>query len=163
MSRKRQVLERKIHLYLYVIQFYVVIVFHLVKQSAKPLVFLFFFFSSAWLWRQSSWYRNSFLHLASVCRPSELQLSLYVLRGFLLNFSCCFPWVIRADDIWIFEKKTYIFLFHDFCSFRLTWDPTGANNSKRCYSYKWQPKGFKLLLNLFSSGPHKTTLEIFEF
>ncbi len=45
--RKRQVLERKIHLYLYVIQFYVVIVFHLVKQSAKPLVFLFFFFSSA--------------------------------------------------------------------------------------------------------------------
>ncbi len=31
------------HLDLYVIQFYVVIVFHLVKQSAKPLGFLFIF------------------------------------------------------------------------------------------------------------------------
>ncbi len=39
--RKRQVLEWKIHLDLYVIQFYVVIVFQLVKQSAKPLGFLF--------------------------------------------------------------------------------------------------------------------------
>ncbi len=34
-SRKRQVLEQNIHLYLYVIQFYVVIVFHLEKQSVK--------------------------------------------------------------------------------------------------------------------------------
>ncbi len=40
-SRKRQVLEWKIHLDLCVIQFYVVIVFHLVKQGAKPLGFLF--------------------------------------------------------------------------------------------------------------------------
>ncbi len=40
-SRKRQVLEWQKHLDLYIIQFYVVIVFHLVKQSAKPLGFLF--------------------------------------------------------------------------------------------------------------------------
>ncbi len=40
-SRKRQVLEWNVHLNLYVIQFYVVIVCHLVKQSAKPLGFLF--------------------------------------------------------------------------------------------------------------------------
>ncbi len=38
---KRQVLERNMHLNLSVIQFYVVIVCHLVKQSAKPLGFLF--------------------------------------------------------------------------------------------------------------------------
>ncbi len=40
--QKRQVLEWKInvHLDLYDIQFYVVIVFYLVKQSAKPLGFL---------------------------------------------------------------------------------------------------------------------------
>ncbi len=31
----------KIHIDLYVIQFYVVIVFHLVKQSAKPLALFF--------------------------------------------------------------------------------------------------------------------------
>ncbi len=43
-SWKRQVLEWKIHLDFYVIQFYVVIVFHHVKQSAKPLGFLFNFY-----------------------------------------------------------------------------------------------------------------------
>ena len=42
--RTRQVLEWKIHLDLYVIQFYVVTVFHLVKQSTKPLGFLLIFF-----------------------------------------------------------------------------------------------------------------------
>ncbi len=42
-SRKRQVLERNVHLNLYVIQFYVVIVRHFVKQSAKPLGFLMIF------------------------------------------------------------------------------------------------------------------------
>ncbi len=42
-SRKWQVLERNIHFNLYAIQFYVVIVCHLVKQSAKPLGFLFIF------------------------------------------------------------------------------------------------------------------------
>ncbi len=41
--RKRQALEWKIHLDLYVIQLYVVIiVFHFVKQSTKNLGFLFF-------------------------------------------------------------------------------------------------------------------------
>ncbi len=39
--RKQQVLQWKIHLEVYVIQFYVVIVYHLDKQSAKPLGFLF--------------------------------------------------------------------------------------------------------------------------
>ncbi len=39
-SRKQQVLEWKIYLDVFVIQFYMVIVFYLVKQSTKPLGFL---------------------------------------------------------------------------------------------------------------------------
>ncbi len=44
-SRKWQVLERNIHLNLYVIKFYVVIVCHLDKQTVKApgLLVLFFF------------------------------------------------------------------------------------------------------------------------
>ncbi len=34
---------------------------------------------------------------------------------------------------------------------------------KRYSSYKSQPKVFKLFLNFLTNGPHKTTLEIFEF
>ncbi len=30
------------------------------------------------------------------------------------------------------------------------------------YSYKLQPKAFKLFLNFLSNGPHKTTFGIFE-
>ncbi len=41
-SRKRQVLERNIHLNLCVSQSYVVIVCHLVKQSAKAMDFLYY-------------------------------------------------------------------------------------------------------------------------
>ena len=37
----------------------------------------------------------------------------------------------------------------------------GVNISKR-YSYKSQPKTFKLFLNFLSNGPHKTTFGIFE-
>ena len=56
-------------------------------------------FSSAWLCQQSSWNRNS-----SVVRPSVTQLSLNLMRLFLYNFGCCFPWAIRPDVcFWIFE------------------------------------------------------------
>ncbi len=37
----------------------------------------------------------------------------------------------------------------------------GAKISKR-YSYKSQPKVFKLFLNFLPNGPHKTTFEISE-
>ncbi len=50
-----------------------------------------------------------------VGRPSVSQLSLFVIRRFLSNFGCCFPWAIRSDFFRIFEKKrdffTNIFLF----------------------------------------------------
>ena len=38
----------------------------------------------------------------------------------------------------------------------------GVKISKRYYSYKLQPKVFKLVLNFPPNGPHKTTLGIFE-
>ena len=63
--------------------------------------------------------RRSFL-FDHVSRAHEVKirqlLSLCLLRGFLSNFSCCFPWTIRAD---LFEfpppppKKEDIFQF--FC------------------------------------------------
>ena len=35
---------------------------------------------------------------SSVVRcPSVSKLSLYLMHGFLSNFSCCFPWVIHWD------------------------------------------------------------------
>ncbi len=37
----------------------------------------------------------------------------------------------------------------------------GVKISER-YSYKSQPKGFKLLLNFLPNGPHKTAFGIFE-
>ncbi len=47
-SRKWQDLERNIHLNLYVIQFYVVIFCHLVKQSAKTTGLLVVFYGDTW-------------------------------------------------------------------------------------------------------------------
>ncbi len=41
----------------------------------------------------------------------------------------------------------------EFFSFSLTLDPMGVKISKR-YSYKSQPKAFKLFLNFFPNGPH---------
>ena len=53
-SRKRQ--ERNIHLNLYVIQFYVGIVCHLVKQSAKGARLFFFFFACLFVFRYGASY-----------------------------------------------------------------------------------------------------------
>ncbi len=39
-------------------------------------------------------------------------------------------------------------------SFSLIWDPMGVKISKR-YSYKSQPKAFKLFLNFLPNAPHK--------
>ncbi len=109
-------------------------------------------FSSAWLCQQSSWNRNSF----GVRRPSVRlwhRLPLNLLHGFLSNFSSGFPWAICPDEI--FRN------FYEYITFLLTWDPRGATISKR-YSYKWQPKVFKLFLNFLPNDPHKTTFGIFE-
>ncbi len=38
----------------------------------------------------------------------------------------------------------------------------GAKTSKYYYSYKSQPKAFKLFFNFLPDGPHKTTFGIFE-
>ncbi len=50
----------------------------------------------------------------------------------------------------------------NFCSFSLTWNPKGVKISERYFSYKSQPKAFKLLLNFYPNGPHKITFGIFE-
>ncbi len=60
----------------------------------------------------------------------------------------------------IFEKKFFL-IFCEYFSFSLTWDPMAAKISK-CYSYKSQPKVFKLFLNFLPNGPHKTMFGIFE-
>ena len=72
-----------------------------------------------------------------------------------LNF---FPTVLTKLRLG-FLKIEILTIF--FFSFSLTWDPMGAKISKR-YSYKLQLKVFKLLLNFFPNGPHKTTLGIFK-
>ncbi len=113
-------------------------------------------FSSAWLCQQSSWNRNlSVVCRPSVVRPSVSQLSLNSLHGFLSNFSCGFPWAIRSDFFWIFQKKFFLNLL------RIFFDPMGAKISKR-YSYNSQPKVLKLFLNFLPNGPHKTMFGIFE-
>ena len=38
----------------------------------------------------------------------------------------------------------------------------GVKIISKYYSYKSQPKGFKMVLNFPPNGPHKTTLGIFE-
>ncbi len=53
------------------------------------------------------------------------------------------------------------FIFYEYFSISLTWNPMGATVSKR-YSYKSQPKVFKLFLNFLCNGPHKTTFGMLE-
>ncbi len=68
--------------------------------------------------------------LSSFRRPSVSQLSLNLTPGFLSNFSCGFLWAIRSEVFWIFEKKNVFFIFYEYFSFSLTWDPMGAKISK---------------------------------
>ncbi len=60
-----------------------------------------------------------------------------------------------------FLKENVFLIFLRIFSFSLTWDPMGAKISKR-YSYKSQPKVFKLFLNFLPNGLPKTTFGIFE-
>ena len=63
---------------------------------------------------------------SSVVRPSSVRPT-KLKHGFLSNFSCCFPWVIRSDVFWIFEKKKNggIFLTNvfRFLSHGTLWEP----------------------------------------
>ena len=91
-------------------------------------------------------------------RPlSVSQLSLNLIQGFLSNFSCCFPWVIRSDVLWIFEKKSRIFHFFKIFFFFIyvNMRPYGSKISKRYSSYKSQPKVFKHLLNFLTPWSSK--------
>ncbi len=114
-------------------------------------------FSSAWLCQQSSWNRNS-----SVVRPSAIRLwhrlSLKILHGFLSNVSCYFPWAISPEVFWTLE------FFYEYFSISLTWDPTGANISKRYSSFKSLSNLFKPCLNFLLRGPQNgTVLDFWNF
>ena len=49
-----------------------------------------------------------------------------------------------------------------FFSCSLTWDTMGMKIISKRYSYKSQPKAFKLFLNFLPNGLHKTTFGIFK-
>ena len=79
----------------------------------------------------------------STVRPSSVsQISLYLMRDFLSNFSCSFPWAIRSDIFFlIFERKKnkhFPTFFYDFVCFRL-------HGTQRIF--------FRLLLNFLLNGP----------
>ena len=87
-------------------------------------------------------------------RPSVSQLSLNQLHGFLSKLDCSFSCAIRSDVFLNLKKKniTNIFRFVNM----------GVKISKLYFSYKSQPKAFRLFLTFLPNGPHKTTSEIFE-
>ncbi len=97
---------------------------------------------SAWLSQQSSWNWNlSVIRLSSV-RPSSVT-PLNLRHGFLSNFGCCFPWVIRRGNFFNFFLFFIFLFFFDilWIFFWLTCDPMGAKISKR-YSYKIAAESF---------------------
>ncbi len=55
-----------------------------------------------------------------------------------------------AQTFFSFWKKKNFWIFYEYFSFSLTWDPMGVKISKCYSSYKLQPKVFKLFLNFFS-------------
>ena len=65
--------------------------------------------------------------------------------------------VLTNIRFWIFEILSFWF-FTIFFSFSLTWDPMGANTSKRYSSLKSLLNPFKLDLKFLLCGPHKTTV-----
>ncbi len=62
-------------------------------------------------------------------RPSVSQLSLNLMNEFLSNFSCGFPWAIRSDFFWIFEKKFFVDFLRIFFVF-VNMGPYGSKNFK---------------------------------
>ena len=151
-SQKRQILEWKIHLDLCVIQFYVVIVFHVVKQSASPC---------SWASSLSLFDYVGRAHGMGLCPSSVSQLSQNPLSRFISNFSCGFPWAIPPDFVYIFWKKNafsnFSGRFFVFVLTMLTWDPMGAKTSNRYSSFKSLLNLLKLFLNFLLCCPHKST------
>ncbi len=110
---------------------------------------------------------------------AELMKSKFVRRPFVIRPSVCgidYLWSYCMDFFQIlilaspgpyaqtfssFLKKKEIWIFYENFSFSLTWDPMEAKISK-CYSYKSQPKVFKLFLNFLPNGLHKTAFGIFQ-
>ena len=133
------------------------------------------YLQTAVLFFQNFWFSNFYEFLAlldsvsrghgmgllSVVHPSGAQFSLNLMHGFLSKFGCCFLWAIRLDIFFNFWKKKSFWIFYEYFLFWLTCDPMGGKILK-CYSYKSQPKAFKLFVNFLLNGPHKTTLGTFE-
>ncbi len=64
----------------------------------------------------------------SSIHPSSVrlsQLSLFLIRGFLSNFSCFFLWTTRWCKFFIVSNIFFV-IFYEYFSFSLTWDPMGA-------------------------------------
>ncbi len=64
-----------------------------------------------------------------VRRPSVTQLSPNLMRGFLSNFGCCFPWAIRPDFFFNFWKK-FFFDFLRIIFVFVNMGPYGSENFK---------------------------------
>ena len=73
--------------------------------------------------------KSKFVHRPSIVRPSVCQLSLNLMHGLLSNFSCGFPWAIRSDFFWIFEKKFFFDFLRIFFVF-VNMGPNGSENFK---------------------------------
>ena len=123
------------------------------------------FFSSAWLCPQSSWNRN----LSVVCRPSSVRppvrpssVRVAIISEPNARISFKFWLLLPLSHklgcfFFAFLKKKF---FYEYFSFSLTWDPMGAQISKRYSYYKSQPITLKLFSEFLPNDPHKTTFGI---
>ncbi len=95
------------------------------------------------------------MELKFVRRPSVCGID--YLRSYCMDF---FRILVVASAGPYFQ--TYFFIFYEYFSFSLTWDPMGAKISKR-YSYlKELLNLFKLFLKFLLRCPHKSTVLDFE-
>ena len=92
-----------------------------------------------------------------VHRTSVSQLPLYLMCGFLSNFSCFLPWAIRSNFFlfWILE----IYFLRIFFAFVIM-GPYESQNFKPLLILRLAAKRF---LNFLSDGPHKTGLGWLKF
>ncbi len=65
-----------------------------------------------------------------LCPSSVSQLSQNILSRFLSHFHCGFPWAIRPDVFWIFEKKKNFQNFQNFFFVYLNMGPYLSHNFK---------------------------------